>query len=96
MRNVPVGKHWFQVNGIGVEFNEIVIKVDHIEPYRIPDRSFNINDVDFPSFNPKEVMKQIHFFFLNDIKKKKNKLLINLFYFKYIFRSLLIKTQLKL
>jgi len=29
--------------------------VEHVEPYRIPDRSFNIGDEDFPSFDPKEI-----------------------------------------
>ncbi|XP_014213624.1 uncharacterized protein LOC106643138 isoform X2 [Copidosoma floridanum] len=55
LKEVPVGKHWFHLSGITIETKEILVEVKHVEPFRIPDRSFNISDTDFPSFDPKEI-----------------------------------------
>lgn len=55
LKNVTVGKHWFQMSAIRFEPREIILEVQHVQPFRSPDKSFNTSDPNFPVFDINEV-----------------------------------------
>ncbi|XP_058807714.1 uncharacterized protein LOC131673616 [Phymastichus coffea] len=56
VNNVPIGKHWFQLSAIRFESREILLEIQHIQPYRLPDKSILCSDdPDFPKFDINQI-----------------------------------------